>query len=222
MKKALCLTMLLLLAIPWLASSVELSALSLGFHLIPGVERTEETRPWDLSLSFSADIHLDARNSIEVLALVDSRLTSFGTDTQFSYQITDHMIAGAGMTVLWQFSPEQKLLWPITSAYAHAAAREWMFPELWVEAGLSFPLLTLARTEQRWDLLPMAELPALRLSADASLVDSFALQFRMTLQPVITSTALLQNPIGRISDELLVLPMGSAFLRFTEPFGLDE
>jgi|GEM_PF-563781 len=222
MKRALCLAVVLFLALPWLASAVELSALSLGFHMIPGVERTGENRPWDLSLSFSVDIRLDAHNRIEILALVDSRLTSFGTDTQFTFEITDHLTAGAGVTVLWQFSPEQKLLWPITSAYAHAAAREWMFPELWMEAGMSFPLLTIARNNERLDLLPLAELPALHFATNVSLVDDFALELRTTLQPVITSTVLLENPIGRISDELLVLPMGSAFLRFTEPFDAGE
>ena len=59
-------------------------------------------------------------------------------------------------------------------------------------------------------------------ATNASIVDDFDLELRATLQPVITSTVLLVNPIGRISDELLVLPMGSAFLRFTGPFESGE
>ncbi|MBU1048910.1 hypothetical protein KKG90_02685 [Candidatus Bipolaricaulota bacterium] len=203
----------------WVVSAVELESLSLGFHLIPSVERIEDRRLLDLTLSFGGTIRLDSENSIELMAMMDSGLTSLGTSAQFDHQVTDHLSAGLGFTFLWPFSAELGLQWPILGSYAHASGRTYFYPEFWAEAAVSFPLLTLAHQLDGWDLLPVAELPTLYLAADIRLVDKASLQPRITLQPVITDTTVLNKPFGRISDDLLILSMGSVFLRYLEAAG---
>ncbi|MCK5586468.1 hypothetical protein KAJ02_10395, partial [Candidatus Bipolaricaulota bacterium] len=136
-----------------------------------------------------------------------------GTSAQFNHRITEPLKAGFGFTVLWPLSEEFKLQWPILGTFAHAVTRTYFYPEFWAEASISFPLLTLANQLDGWKLLPLSELPTLSLAADIQLVDHASLQPRVTFQPVIADTTVLRNPIGRISDDLLILPMGSIFLR---------
>ncbi len=195
-------------------SAVQVESLSLGFHAIPSLEPVEGRRVLDMTLSFDATIRLDSENSIDLMAMVDSGLSNLGTSAQFNHRITDPLKAGFGFTVLWPLPEEFKLQWPILGAYAHAAARMYFYPEFWAETAVSFPLLTLANQLDGWKLLPLSELPTLYLAADVKLADEASLQPRVTFQPVITDTTMLVDPIGRISDDLLILPMGSIFLRY--------
>ena len=213
MKTAVYVALACLLLCSSLVSAVQLESFSLGFHVIPSVEPVEGRRVLDLTLSFGGTLRLDSENSIDLMAMVDSGLSSLGTSAQFNHRITDPLEAGFGFTVLWPFSEELELQWPILGSYAHAAARTYFYPEFWAEAAVSFPLLTLAKSDG-WKLLPLSELPTLHLAADVQLIDQASLQPRLTFQPVITDTTVLVNPIGRISDDLLILPMGSIFLRY--------
>ena len=197
-----------------LVSAVQLESLSLGFHLIPSVERAEGSKALDLALSLGATLRLDSENSIDLMVMVDSGPSSLGTSAQFNHRITEPLKAGFGFTVLWPLSEEFKLQWPILGTFAHAVTRTYFYPEFWAEASISFPLLTLANQLDGWKLLPLSELPTLSLAAGIQLVDHASLQPRVTFQPVIADTTVLRNPIGRISDDLLILPMGSIFLRY--------
>jgi len=212
-KNAVYVTLACILLSSSLVSAVQLESFSLGFHLIPSVEQVEGRRPWDITLSLGATLELDSENSIALMAIVDSGPSSLGTSAQFNHRITDPLNAGFGFTVLWPFSEELKLQWPILGTFAHAAARTYFYPEFWAEASISFPLLTMANQLDGWKLLPLSELPTLYLAADVHLAGNASLQPRVTFQPVITDTTVLEHPIGRISDDLLILPMGSIFLR---------
>ncbi|MFC2079634.1 hypothetical protein ACFLSZ_06610, partial [Candidatus Bipolaricaulota bacterium] len=59
MKKLLVVVVPLILLSSSLAAAVQLESLSLGFHLIPSVERVGDERPLDLMLSFGATLRLD-------------------------------------------------------------------------------------------------------------------------------------------------------------------
>lgn len=214
MKRAVYVTLACILFSSSLVSAVQLELLSLGFHLIPSVEQVEGRRLWDITLSFDATFELDPENSIALMAMVDSGPSSLGASVRFNHRITDPLKAGFGFTVLWPFSEDLALQLPILGTFAHAVARTLLYPEFWAEASLSFPLLTLANNVNGWKLLPLSELPTLYLAADIQLVSEASLQTRVTLQPVITDTTVLESPIGRISDDLLILPMGSIFLRY--------
>ena len=216
MKTVVVVALACLLLCSSLVSAVQLESFSLGFHLIPSVEPVEGKRLLDLTLSFGATLRLDSENSIELMAMIDSGLSSLGTSAQFNHQITNPLKAGLGFTVLWPFSEELELRWPILGTYAHASGRVAFYPAFWAETAVSFQLLTLANQLDGWKLLPLSELPTLSLAAGIRLADQAILQPRFTFQPVITDTTVLVNPIGRISDDLLILPMGSIFLQYSQ------
>ncbi len=212
--KYVAFSLIVLLFSSFLASAVELESLSLGVHFIPAVEQVTGARHVDVSFSFGGTLILDSANRIEFMAMLDSTPTSLGTSVQYDHQVTDPLAAGGGFTVMWPFSADLHLQWPILSLYAHAEARTYFYPEFWAESGISFPLVTLANEVDGWKLLPLSELPTLYVAADARIANEASIQPRVTFQPVITDTTVLQNPIGRVSDDLLVLPMGSLFLRY--------
>ena len=213
MKNAAYVALLCILLGSSLVSAVQLDSLSLGFHLIPAVERAEGGRLLDLALSLGATFALDSENSVDLMIMVDSRPSSLGTSAQFNHRVTELLKAGVGFAVLWPFSEELKLQWPILGTFAQAVTGTHFYPKLWAEASVSFPLLTLSNQQDGWKLLPLSELPTLYLEADIQLADQASLQPRVTLQPVIADTAVMRDPIGRISDDLLIIPMGSIFLR---------
>ena len=194
--------------------AVQIESFSLGFHFIPSVEPVEGRRILDMTLSFGGTLRLDPENTIDLMAMIDSGPSSLGTSAQFNHRITDPLEAGFGVTVLWPFSQELKLQLPILGTYACASARTYFYPEFWLEIAASFPLLTLANQLNGWKLLPLSELPTVHLAADVKLADQASLQPRLTFQPVITDTTALDRPLGRISDDLLIIPMGSIFLRY--------
>ena len=82
---------------------------------------------------------------------------------------------------------------------------------------VSFPVVTFVRRLDGWDLIPLAELPSLSLAATFDVAVNGAFQAQLTLQPVIADTTLLSRPIGRVTDDLLILPSLSGFALYAPP-----
>ena len=80
--------------------------------------------------------------------------------------------------------------------------------------GLSFPAVTAVRRETGWEVIPLAELPSLSLGAEFGIAADGAFRTQITLQPVIIDTTLLTRPVGRLTDNLLVLPSVSSYVLY--------
>lgn len=197
------------------ASAIDLASVSLGFHLIPALEAPQGERAWDLSLSFGVAVRLTAVDRVDVAAMIDSKPSALGTTLSYTRGVTAGFSAGGGLTVLWPFAGETRLLSPLFEAFAHADVRGNVGTSVAAGAGFSFPLVSVARIDDGgWDVMPLADLPSLALSAKIRLVESGILETRLTFQPVVTDVAALDRPIGRVTDRLLVLPMVSALIDF--------
>jgi hypothetical protein len=214
MKKRLLLVVLAVSMAGSSAYAVGLGSISLGFHLIPAVEKGDDPRLWDLSLSFEIALDVGDGSSISLLTMVDSKPTTLGTSIEYDVHVSGSFDMGGGLTILWPFDSNEHLLAPLVEMSARAAAHGMFFSAVDGEAALSFPVLTLAREQDQWSLIPLAQFPSLALSGEFTIAEHAALSGRVTLQPVVTDTALLENPIGKIADHLLILPMGSAFIRY--------
>ena len=214
MKRALLFAVVATVIAGMTTNGVEIGPISLGVHLIPSVEATEEVRPWDVSLSIGLGFTLDASNRFELHAMTDSQLTSLGMTAIYYGRLTDRLTAGTGITILWPLGEGQALLKPLLEAFAHATTEYELGPIFRGEFSLSFPLITAAYGLDEWRFIPLAELPSLSAAGEVDLADDTAFQAQLTLQPVIVHTTLLQRPIGRVSDNLLVLPSLSGLLRF--------
>ncbi len=213
MKKAFLVAAALLLIVP-VTNAVELRSISLGFHLSPALESKNGQRSWGLSLSLGAGATVGPSSYVEVVALVDSAPSSLGVTLSCSRDLTNPFTVGAGLNMFWQFETEETLVRTVIGGYAHASARTALFADFTGEAGLSFPLITFARQIGGWEILPLAELPAIHLYGEWHAFATAAVQGRLTLQPVIIDTTQFEDPIGRITDDLLVLPTYSVFLRY--------
>ena len=211
-RRAALLTVLISLASLVSAFAVELGPISLGIHVTPSVERTEERRTWDAVFSLSAVADLTEHSSLEMLIITDSGLTGLGTGVSYRHALTEPFSVGAGLSILWQF--EEKLLHPIIGTFALAGVEDAMQSGLSGRAELSFPLLTLARQFGGWEVLPLAELPTVILHGNLDLGNRGGVEARVTLQPVIVETTILTNPLGVISDDLLIVPTLSGFIRY--------
>jgi hypothetical protein len=214
MNKALLVAAAALLLVVPAVNAVELGTISLGFHLNPALEVEDGPRTWDLSLSLSVGAKVGTSSSVELVLVVDSGPSSLGATFSYYRHLTDPFTVGAGLNMFWRFETEETLVRTVISSFAHASARTNLFTDFVGEAGLSFPLMTFARQTTGWEILPLAELPAIHLAGEWQAFASAALQGRLTLQPVIIDTTQFEDPIGRISEDLLVLPTYSAFLRF--------
>jgi hypothetical protein len=203
----------LLLAVP-VANAVELGSISLGLHLNPALESEDGQRSWGLSLSLGFAVTVGTASSVEVLVFVDSAPSSLGATFLYHQDVTPPFTVGAGLNMFWRFETEETLVRTIISSFAHATARTELFTDFIGETGLSFPLITFARRIDGWDVLPLAELPGVHLAAEWQISPSAGFQGRATLQPVIVDTTVFEDPIGRISDNLLVLPTYSVLLRY--------
>jgi len=215
MKKGILLAILLFLLSFTQTVAVELGPMSFGFHFSPAVDTEGGRRPWDLSLSFGVIARLDQSNEIEFLVIMDSSPTSLGTSISYCLSPAEPFVVGAGLNALWAFDSDWKLVGPVIGAFVHAAASGNISPDLHGAAGTSFPLVTLAPGTDGWEMLPLVELPSLFLSAEGTVADQLALQGRVTLQPVIVDTTQFEQPLGRITDDLLILPTFSTFVRFS-------
>ncbi len=213
MKKTLLVAAALLLLVP-AASAVDLESISLGFHLNPALEREDGRRPWELSISLGAVAVVGTSSSVELVTVVDSLPSSLGATILYRWDLSNPFTVGVGLNMFWSFESEETLLRTVIGSFAHASAQTRLFPDFVGEVGVSFPLVAFARQIEGWEILPLAELPSVHLAGEWSGLASSAIQGRLTLQPVITDTTQFENPIGRVNDDLLVLPTYSAFLRF--------
>jgi hypothetical protein len=214
MRKALLVASAVLLLVVPVADAVELGPISLGFHLNPALEAEDGQRSWGLSLSLGVSATVGASTSVELVMVVDSAPSSLGVTFSYYRRLADPFTIGAGLNMFWRFETEETLVRTVIGGFAQASARTELFTDFFGEAGLSFPLITFARQIQGWEILPLAELPALHLAGEWQGLASSGIQGRITLQPVVIDTTQFEDPIGRISDDLLVLPTCSAFLRF--------
>ena len=194
--------------------AVDLGPISLGLHLSPAVGVVDGHRTWDLSVSLGVVAEITSRDSMEILAIVDSRPTTLGLSVRYFYDITEPVELGGGLNILWAFSEDEMFVRTLIGSFAHAAVHGELFPQIWGELAGSLPLLTLAHVTGTWTLLPMTELPSLHLAGEWVLNQDAAWQGRITLQPVIADVLQFEDPIGRIGDNLLIIPMYSTFLRY--------
>lgn len=206
-----CVTTVWLFTAMVLATQVD--SISVGFHIIPAVERPPSGARVDLSVSFGLSFRLGSRNHLELLALVDSEPSSVGTSLRLLHQATESLRTGLGMSVFWPISQDLQLGSPILGTFAHASNQSPLMTNVSADAGISFQLLTLAPFDGRWTLLPLAELPALSLSLNLQASDLVIIQPRITVQPLLIDTRLLESPWGRVSDHLLLVTTGSLFVR---------
>jgi hypothetical protein len=199
------------------AGGVVFGPIVFGVHGIPSVEAGAGGRTWDLSLSLGLGVEFDPLNWLEVHVLTDSHLTSLGATALYHARLTERLSGGLGTTILWPLGEGQKLLQPLVEAFAHATFEHPIGSSTDGEVSLSFPMMTLARRPDKWDLIPLAELPSLSLAAVFDIAASGAVRAQVTLQPVIVDTTQLERPIGRLSDNLLVLPSLSGFALYAPP-----
>ncbi len=214
MNKALLVASAALLLVVPIANAVEFGSISLAFHLNPALEAEDGRHAWDLSLSLGVSATVGTSSSVELVLVVDSLPSSLGATFLYYRDLADPFTVGAGLNVFWRFETEETLVRTVIGSFAHASARTDLFTDFVGEAGLSFPLITFARQIAGWEILPLTELPTIHLAGEWQGFASTAIQGRITLQPVIIDTTQFEDPIGRISDDLLVLPTYSAFLRF--------
>ncbi len=214
MRRVLWVMFIVLLAISYAVGAVGLGSVSLGIHLTPTIDRVEGQRTWDLSLSLSGITQLGTSDSIECTVVVDSTPTTLGTIVEYSHDVTGQFSAGVEVTILWPFSRDQKLLAPVVESFAHAAIHGAIVWPLSGELGMSFPAVTIADPGDGWRIMPFSGLPALSASLTVAPISSGEFEAHLTLQPVVVDTAAFTDPIGRLTDNLLVLPTVSGYLRF--------
>ena len=213
MKKILLIASAALLLAAPVATAVELESISMGFHLNPALEAVDGQRAWGLSLSIGAGILVGASSHVEVTVFVDSAPSSLGASFTYTLDLSDPFTVGGGLNMFWAFETEETLVRAVFGSFGQASARAELFTDFIGEAGLSLPLITFIRQIRGWEILPLAELPAVHVAGEWRGIDRGGFQGRMTLQPVIVDTTQFDNPIGRVSDELLILPTYSGFLR---------
>ncbi len=196
------------------ASAIELGPISLGFHFNPALEALDGRRSWDLSMSLGVRLAVGSSSHVEFSAMVDSAPSSLGATVVYHQDVAEPFEVGAGLNMFWQFETAETLVRTVIGSFAHATVRTGLFDDVIGEAGVSFPLVAFARQIQGWDILPLAELPALHLAGEWRGLPSSAAQGRVTLQPVILDTTQFVDPIGRLGDRLIILPTFSAYLRY--------
>ena len=214
MKRAILLATLAIALSSAAAQAVNFGPLTVGFHLIPAVEATDKGRNLDMSLSIGMGLILDESHRFEIHALTDSHLTSLGFTALYFGRAAERFEAGIGLTILWPLGEGQVLLRPLLEAFAHGDAEYDIGPVARGQIGFSFPLIAVAHRLEGWNVIALAELPSLSLGVDVDLVEDTVFRSALTFQPVVTDTTLLERPVGRISDNLLILPTVSGYLRF--------
>lgn len=214
MRRVLWVTFIVLLATSYAVGAVGLGSVSLGIHLTPAIDRVEGQRNWDLSLSVSGMTHLGTSDSLECTVVVDSAPTTLGTIAEYRHDVTARFSAGVGVAILWPFGQDQKLLAPVVESFAGAAVHGAIVWPLSGELGMSFPAVTIANLGDGWRVMPFSGLPALSASLTVAPISSAEFEAHLTLQPVLVDTAAFTDPIGRLSDNLLVLPTVSGYLRY--------
>ena len=215
MNKTLVAAITVLLIASASAGAVDLGPFSIGFHLNPAVDAGDGPRAWGLSLSFGVNATVGDASTVDMMVIVDSGPSSLGLTVRYCRRLTEPFVAGAGLSLFWAFETEDRPIQALFGVFAHAAVHGDIFNDLRGEAGTSLPLITLAHQPTGWDILPLAELPSIHVAGEWTIAEHGAVEARATFQPVIVDTSLFDRPIGRLTDELLVLPTYSAFLRYT-------
>ena len=217
MNRALAFVGLVLVTVAALApfaQAADLGPIIINAHFIPGVEAGESGRPWDVSFSFGLGVTFDDQSSLEIHVVTDSHVTSLGLWGHFQARVNDYLGIGAGGTILWPVADQETFLQPVIETYARAEANWRLDPITRGNANVSFPILTLADRGDAWEIIPLASLPSLSIGGAMQFVDEAELEGRLTIQPILIDTTELLRPIGRISDQLLILPTASAGLRY--------
>ena len=214
MKRALILGLAVVAALTTVAQAADLGPIIINAHFIPGVEATGEDRPWDVSFSFGLGITFEDESNLEIHVVTDSHVTSLGLWGHFQARVTDNLGIGAGGTILWPVANQETFMQPVIETYARAEAIWRPDPLTRGSADLSFPILTLADRGDHWEIVPLASLPSLSVGGATQFADDAALEGRLTVQPILIDTTTLTRPIGRISDQLLILPTASTGLRY--------
>jgi hypothetical protein len=163
-------------------------------------------------LSIRTTVRFASDGELELIALIDSRLTTLGMSAQYLHPLAPPFAAGGGITMLWPFAAEERLLDPVIGSYVHGTATLDVDTGVQATTGMSFPLVTVGRRTDGWDIIPPTELPTLSLAVEGDVIESVGLRGMLTLQPVVVDTTQLVDPIGRISNRLLVIPTISAVL----------
>jgi hypothetical protein len=214
MRKALWVAVSLVVLGGTMGQAVGLGPIALGFHLTPIVERQDGRRAWDLSMSLGITVALDSADSVEFTAIMDSGPTALGTTVTYRGELTGHVSLGGGITALWPIADGAHLRTPLFESFAHVSVYDGVGEGLSAEASAALPFLTVAKRTDRWAIFPLADLPSIGLAADVHIDEGGSLKMQLTLQPVIADTTALVDPFGRVTDDLLVLPMVSAFMRY--------
>jgi hypothetical protein len=214
MRRVLWVSFIVLLAAGYAAEASVLDSVSIGIHLTPAIDRVQGQRAWDLSLSVSGVAALGASDSVECTVVVDSGPTTLGTIAEYRHDVTARFSAGVGVTILWPFSQDEKLLAPIVESFAHATVHGTIVGPLSGELGLSFPAVTIANPGDGWKVVPFSSLPALSASLTVAPISSAEFEAHLTLQPVLVDAAAFTDPIGRLTNNLLLLPTVSSYLHY--------
>ena len=185
-------------------------SVELGFHITPDVEVYGDRRGWDLSLSFGTTLAVSESGQLELLALLDSRLTTLGASVEYLHALPEPFSAGVGLTVLWPFASETRLLLPVIGSYITATAES--DSEVRGFAEISSSLVTVGKRSDGWDILPPTELPTISFGLGTNVAEDIGIRGLVTLQPVIVDTTQLIDPIGRISNRLLIIPTFSTVI----------
>jgi hypothetical protein len=214
MRREILLAACLLIVVGTTAEAGALGPLALGFHLIPSIETHDGQRSWDVSLSLGVTLNLTPTDALEFTAIMDSMPSALGTTVSYRRAVTDHVALGAGLTALWPVTANAQVQTPLFESFARGLVAEDIGGGVSAEASASLPFLTVAHVADRWSIIPLAELPSIAVAGEVALAAHGALKLELTLQPVITDTTILVEPFGRVTDDLLVLPMLSAFAEY--------
>ncbi len=214
MRRVLLVVASLLAASQMMVRAVDFGPFVLGFHLIPEIETKDGRRSWDLSMSFGVTMNVTDADSVELTAIIDSAPSALGATVTYERAITEHVMLGAGLTALWPITREEELRTPLYESFARAGTQTGLGGGITGGISASLPFLTVAYVSDRWTIIPLADLPSISLTGDIALTELGSLELDLTLQPVITDTTALEEPFGRITDDLLVLPMLSASTKY--------
>jgi hypothetical protein len=196
------------------AHAVDLDSISLGLHLSPSIDTLDGQRAWDLSVSIGVVVDVTSQDSLDILAIIDSQPTTLGLSVRYKHAITDPFVLGGGLNIFWAFNEDETFVRTLIGSFVHGQVRRVLFDPIAGELGTSLPLLTLARSEDGWTFLPLTELPSVHITAEWLINPEAAWQGRVTLQPVITDASQFVDPIGQVTNNLLILPTYSTFLRY--------
>jgi len=191
------------------AVSLEVAELRFSTTLWPALEQIEETRPWHVGFSTSLALNVSPEDQVVIVLSSDVHLASPSITARYCRTIAGQFTAGGGLTVT--LFPQSDGVGPRIDLFAsgsafHAATR------LRTEAEAILPILFIWHDAAGWTTQAALALPSLTLSGAARLADQAWVGGRLSLRPMLMDTTVLENPVGRITSNLLLLPGFSGFL----------